>query len=174
MLKHCERCGLSFTVKPYRKSVARFCSYDCYWNRNVDKSEKQCTKCNRLLSIKSFTKNGKSFNSHCRDCRQKEWKNWQRRNDSFNRFRFYEWNAKRNSKDFKITLDDFKRYVECGECYYCGSSERLGLDRVDSSMGYTLDNIVASCRRCNVAKSDQTKEDFIKMCSDIYKKHGTS
>ena len=174
MLNTCERCGLNFNVKKYRAKTAKFCSYDCYWNRNIEKTEKECTKCKKILSIKSFTKNGKSTNSHCRDCRGKEWKNWKRRNDTLNRFRFYEWNAKRNNREFNITLEDFKRFVEDGVCYYCGCIDRLGLDRIDSKNGYTLDNIVASCRRCNIAKNNQSLKEFIDMCGKIYKRHGTS
>lgn len=35
-----------------------------------------------------------------------------------------------------------------------------GLDRVDNNRGYMLDNIVACCKHCNIAKRDNTKEEF--------------
>lgn len=57
---------------------------------------------------------------------------------------------------------------KCTYCYEdvtveCGS----GLDRIDSSRGYTSDNVVPCCRRCNVAKNDMNLEqfkDFIRKC----------
>lgn len=59
-------------------------------------------------------------------------------------------------------------------CHYCGIApqqkihpERCngvyiynGLDRVDSSKGYTLDNVVSCCGVCNYAKHTQTIEQF--------------
>lgn len=35
-----------------------------------------------------------------------------------------------------------------------------GIDRIDSSKSYTHDNVVASCRDCNLAKLDRTVEEF--------------
>jgi hypothetical protein len=34
------------------------------------------------------------------------------------------------------------------------------VDRLDSSCGYTLDNVVTCCTICNVAKSAMTVEEF--------------
>jgi len=36
-----------------------------------------------------------------------------------------------------------------------------GIDRIDSDGGYTPDNIVACCKKCNIAKSDMTTDDFL-------------
>jgi hypothetical protein len=58
-------------------------------------------------------------------------------------------------------------------CTYCGLAagnstlnrklriEYNGLDRVDSTRGYSMDNVVPCCKRCNFAKSDQTVDDFL-------------
>lgn len=35
-----------------------------------------------------------------------------------------------------------------------------GIDRVDNTKGYSIDNCVAACRRCNVAKADMTPDQF--------------
>lgn len=58
-------------------------------------------------------------------------------------------------------------------CEYCGrTTNRLGgLDRVDSALDYTEDNIVPSCRQCNVAKLDFSKEEFIEMCHLVSRRH---
>ena len=36
-----------------------------------------------------------------------------------------------------------------------------GLDRIDSSKGYTLDNVVPCCAKCNRAKLDMSPEEFL-------------
>ena len=42
-----------------------------------------------------------------------------------------------------------------------GSYTYNGIDRLDNSLGYTLDNVVASCWDCNRAKQDLTVGDFL-------------
>ena len=64
-------------------------------------------------------------------------------------------------------------------CFYCGSMgsctykivERAhfdsrqylynGIDRIDSSKGYTPDNVVAACAQCNYAKGNMNQNEFI-------------
>lgn len=42
-----------------------------------------------------------------------------------------------------------------------------GIDRVNSSLGYTISNCVPCCARCNYAKLDDTKEDYIEHCRRV-------
>lgn len=44
---------------------------------------------------------------------------------------------------------------------------KMSLDRVDSSKGYTKDNICITTVDINVAKSDLSKENFIKLCKQV-------
>ena len=69
-------------------------------------------------------------------------------------------------------------------CYYCGklnssfkrdrSSKFIlyynGLDRIDSSKGYTNENTVPACKKCNIAKNDRSVNDFINHIELIYKR----
>lgn len=83
-------------------------------------------------------------------------------------------NASTRELELHIT---FEQFLELGkrDCYYCGSppSQRVkarsgaygdytynGLDRVNSSEHYTLDNIVTCCKTCNLAKNDLTLDQF--------------
>lgn len=56
-----------------------------------------------------------------------------------------------------ITESELDSIVSKG-CYYCGS-QRLsyghGLDRLDSTKGYTVDNVVGCCGYCNKLKMEQ-------------------
>ncbi len=70
-------------------------------------------------------------------------------------------------------------------CHYCGSKPSSvqnykqkyfsysflynGLDRIDSKKGYIKGNVLPCCRKCNLAKSDLTYQEFIEHISKIYK-----
>jgi len=174
VIKECENCKRNFEVKKYRIAKAKFCSYDCYWGRSENISEKECSKCKKTYSINCFQKVNRGFSSSCKYCKAKEFKNWARANDTRNRFRFYEWNAKKHNRDFMLTEARFKEMVEMGECFYCGDNERLGIDRIDSNGGYIEGNIIQCCRKCNVAKNNLNVKDFIRMCVNIAKRHGVT
>ena len=71
------------------------------------------------------------------------------------------------------------------DCFYCGlppvnstpvwgSSKGFpynGVDRLDSTKGYSLENIVPCCGPCNVAKNNLGKDEFLAMIKRIYLKH---
>lgn len=40
-------------------------------------------------------------------------------------------------------------------CVYCGSTEKLGCDRVDNSIGHTIANCVPACGDCNIMRGDR-------------------
>lgn len=42
-----------------------------------------------------------------------------------------------------------------------------GVDRIDSSKGYTPDNVQPMCTWCNVAKSSLSTEEFIEKCKQV-------
>jgi hypothetical protein len=80
---------------------------------------------------------------------------------------------KRHGKQWGLTDDQFYE-VSQRDCFYCGAKPSRvkrsanatgdftynGLDRVDSTKGYAMDNVVACCRACNTAKSDMTVSQF--------------
>ena len=95
----------------------------------------------------------------------------------------YKSSAKKRKISFNISFDDFVKLTKLS-CSYCGAdpSNRFGLvtynpfefvynglDRVDSSIGYELDNVVTACKMCNYAKRDFSKEDFLVWIERIYK-----
>lgn len=170
----CLRCGMSFEVLPYRTN-AKYCSYECYWSKSSNRESKECSKCHKVLAISQFQKINRGWQSACRFCRKKEWRNWARRNDTKHRYNFYARNAQRNNRKFEISFESFKTLVETKPCYYCGSTGiRLGLDRIDNTKSYSFDNVVSCCRLCNRAKSDLSKWEFINLCCAVAKKHGAS
>lgn len=76
--------------------------------------------------------------------------------------------AKENKKLFNISKEDFISWYNFQEqeCHYCKRTikdtnkdsnkkyNRLSIDRIDNNKGYILNNIVLSCTRCNLIKSN--------------------
>ena len=84
-------------------------------------------------------------------------------------YRNYKNNARFKKRDFAISIVDFEKLFWNKECIYCGNKiTTAGIDRIDSSVGYTINNCVPCCYRCNVAKNNMNIEEFKKMISDIY------
>ena len=101
-----------------------------------------------------------------------------------NRSRRILWNLVRQrahklNREFNLTLDEFHR-LSVSNCHYCGQPPLMlhqhndyrtnifcdpvyphnGIDRIDSSKGYTPDNSVSCCKICNRAKGAMTVEEF--------------
>ena len=74
---------------------------------------------------------------------------------------------------WNLTEDEFY-HISQQNCHYCGQPPSLikkgsgtdhdfiynGIDRVDSTKEYVLNNVVPCCKRCNVAKNNMTTDEF--------------
>jgi hypothetical protein len=61
--------------------------------------------------------------------------------------------------------------VQDGKCYFSGQTidvYNLSIDRIDSTKGYTPDNIKLTTTRINWMKGNQSNADFINLISTIY------
>lgn len=68
--------------------------------------------------------------------------------------------AKSRGIIFEITLKEFTSFWQ-KPCRFCGDEiSTIGLDRTDSSKGYTISNLVSCCTPCNLMKLDSTQEEF--------------
>jgi len=81
------------------------------------------------------------------------------------RYLSYRANAKSRGFIFNIGLEEFLKIIN-DNCIYCGG-KGYGVDRVDNSVGYLLNNCVSCCSRCNKMKSNNTTEEFIEHCKKI-------
>jgi len=83
------------------------------------------------------------------------------------RWQMYKSNAKKRSMSFELTLENFSKFWK-NPCSYCGGPiDTIGLDRIDSSKPYILDNVVACCSRCNEMKMASTIEDWVDQMKKI-------
>ncbi len=88
----------------------------------------------------------------------------------------YKNTALKMKREFSLTQEDFiilikkpcdycgiepKKLVKNGHDNLNGSFMANGLDRIDSSKGYTKDNVSPCCRTCNIAKNAMPVEEFL-------------
>ena len=81
-------------------------------------------------------------------------------------FREYFRNAMKRNLPFLLTLEEFQAFV-IQPCHYCGAhvqNESIGIDRIDSTLGYTTNNCVPCCEICNTMKFIYCKEFFLEKC----------
>lgn len=76
------------------------------------------------------------------------------------RFRTAKGSAKKRNLEFILTFDQYSIEV-IKPCYYCADYFKgneigtgVGLDRVNNSKGYIIENVVPCCAHCNYLKSD--------------------
>lgn len=83
-------------------------------------------------------------------------------------YNFYCHGSKRRGIEFGITFEKFLTFWQ-KPCNYCGVEIlTIGLDRVDSSKGYIIDNIVSCCKTCNFAKSDLSESEFMEYLMRVH------
>jgi hypothetical protein len=75
------------------------------------------------------------------------------------RYNKYKASADKRGHTFLLTQEEFTHLLE-GDCTYCGGTGG-GVDRVDSSVGYELDNCVPCCTTCNLMKLDHNLDDWL-------------
>ena len=77
--------------------------------------------------------------------------------------------AKQRNIEWKLTKSEFESYWG-KNCHYCGEKlDGIGIDRINSNIGYVTENIVPCCYQCNIAKMDYTYDEFIDKIIKIYK-----
>ncbi len=93
-----------------------------------------------------------------------------------------------------LSYKEFLEFTKIDICHYCGcriiwtphtrgynknvlsghgelGGWRTYLDRIDSSLGYTPDNIVVACVKCNYAKNADSYDDYLTRCQAVALKH---
>lgn len=107
----------------------------------------------------------------------------EKREAAFNSlFGRYEKQAARRGYEYSLTKEQLWDLCQ-QKCFYCGSEPYQkvnvsksdsslmynGLDRIDNSKGYTIENVVPCCGVCNLAKRAMSSEEFKNLICRIYK-----
>lgn len=94
-------------------------------------------------------------------------------------FSNYKASARSDNREFELSFEEFWELI-LNDCKYCGDAPSRayvkqgivnkvnGVDRIDSSRGYTADNTVSCCTICNMMKRDLPIDIFEQQVSKIY------
>ena len=121
-------------------------------------------------------------------CTQKEQRLERRlpNNESIKRemYNNYKQSSKRRKHNFELSEDQFFQLI-MKECYYCGAESCKfnwnpkflnrefrcnGIDRVNNSLGYFLDNCVPCCTICNMSKKGLTTQEWKTWLERVFRK----
>lgn len=147
------------------------CESEAYWKCLCD-----CG--NEILVRTQHLKSGQVGSCGCR--RRDLMKNINTKIDTNwrNYYRAYKKSADKRGLNFNLTLEDLKSLCVL-PCYYCGNTSEIkslsrmklvanGIDRIDSTLGYTLENCVPCCSFCNYSKRNLSPQEFLDHINKIY------
>ena len=88
------------------------------------------------------------------------------------RFTIYRRGAQQRNLEFSLEFEEFQKLIH-SKCQYCGDrfGQILGVDRVDNTRGYFIENCVPCCSLCNRMKLNLTLEEFLLQCRKITAKY---
>jgi len=122
-----------------------------------------------IISIKQKERRAEKLKedpNHFKDSWQEWYKNNKIRSPK-RRFTEAKHSAKKRKIEWTLTLDEYAMLIIM-PCYYCANElgepvrRSIGLDRLNSDLGYELNNVVSCCYLCNVVKGMfLTQEEMI-------------
>lgn len=162
MFKICLRCNKTFakkqTVSKRIWTKTKFCSRACRKN-----PLRTCPVCNKTFRVHG-TRQLKTRLWCSRECRYSyptiDYTTHEYRTKSNIRIGVGKRNAKSRGLSWDLTLLVYASIIS-KPCSYCDNSlghvqkeTGAGLDRLDNSKGYTVDNVISCCGFCNSLRSD--------------------
>lgn len=185
----CQNCGKEIISK-WRTKRTKYCNHKCSYEHKIktnsaggklyfsDETRKKMSKAhkgqpawNKGQKLSMYGRK-KLSDAHLG---QKAWNKGiskyssaqEKRNVPRTKWSNYKSQAKRAGREFVLTYEEFMRFWG-QKCDYCGEIVKtIGLDRLDSSKGYSLTNVVSCCIICNIMKKDLMPDDFVNHCKKI-------
>lgn len=140
---------------------------------------KTCSTCSLKKKLSDFNTNGpgRGLRAQCKACQNKHKRKTLHALAS--RYSKYKGRAKGKKWKFHLSLKKFEE-ITSKRCIYCGGYSRsvkkyekefnfCGIDRVNSSCGYTYKNTVPCCSICNKMKMTLSKDNFLEHVKKINK-----
>ena len=184
----CEKCGEEFLREWRHLHRPHACPISKYIDGVL---HKWCCLCSRFVSKNSFHHSVKHSStglaSYCIDCEKSKYgmrrrnKAKQTRNtiDGWIRgiFRNKRSESKKRDIKFNLTAEFLIElwHKQNGKCYYSNISMDVNkrdpasasLDRLDSTLGYTTDNVVWACKALNFGKNNTQHNRFVEFLNGI-------
>jgi len=141
----------------YLKNRERFLSRAAVYRETDREKRRLRSKKYRLLNKEKIVAHRKEYLISNKEKLQEYSKQYRKKDLS--RFVNATKRAKRRGMLWAIEFDDYKWLISLS-CFYCDGAlgkvmTGAGLDRIDNSQGYTLQNVVSCCNTCNTIKHDK-------------------
>lgn len=134
-----------------------------------------CRRCGveKPLTIDNFRpgsvkSNGAHIRKDCRECLNKERREFVNRNPltrAYSMLYLYRRQDSEKGLTCNISVEFLRDEIMSKPCTYCGSTEKVGADRIDNTVGHLTYNCVPACQTCNLTRADRFT--FREMCRVI-------
>ena len=164
-MKKCSKCQIDKENQEFGKDSRRkdrltcWCkSYGLAYRMSRREQERERT---RQWNLKNPEKKKSSQHNYYLKNSNK-WKEVQREYNKTPKGSFARYSRRiKDGISFSLTFEEFMTFWQ-KPCTYCGAEiKTVGIDRVDNTEGYSLENCVSCCWICNDMKSSRTKEFWL-------------
>lgn len=172
-IKQCSKCKQKLIFDKFYQDKRKNDGYKSWCKKCVleDNSKREYKYKNTRKKYRENSKskaatNKRNYYKENKDKILDQNKNW--RLTKKGRFHSYKKGAENRGLSFDLTEKEFLQFWK-KPCYYCGSNiETIGLDRLDSNIGYKISNIVPCCEICNKMKLILNYEEFLNHVEKIF------
>ena len=113
-----------------------------------------------ICKTEKWVKRQGGLHRKCAGCGGKIWRHETEEEKIANKsFTNYRYRANKRGHDFTLTRVQFLNIIS-QTCYWCGFDGLVGVDRIDNNAGYTIENSVPCCKKCNYAKNDMSLDEW--------------
>lgn len=140
----------------------------------------QCKKCGTVFSRRASIIKENLGTIQCSNCRKSRFGKPLNVLE-YKMYCFYRSGTKQRGIEWNLSEDEFKLLIK-QRCHYCNEEPSRhqsvsykddyelvnGIDRIDSSKEYSMNNCVPCCNTCNLMKNTLSKEYFLEKISQIY------
>lgn len=124
-----------------------------YIAKHKEERSESVTKYNYTHKDEINTKSRERYNNHIEEERERS-KNYRKTKigRASSLCSSYKAADRLKGRENNVTKEWIVDNIFTSKCSYCGDTDwtHLGCDRVDNSIGHTIDNVVCSCERCNL------------------------
>lgn len=160
-----RKCSICKIVKPLTAEIFVSSKYRLYG------LSYECKECCRIRSRAKYISNPRKDRyakmTKAQKIRKHKWTNDYKRNNykgrSLAKYVAYKEIDKKKGFQFDLTKEFIEEKLK-QPCMYCGdlNFNKMGLDRLDNSIGHLKTNVVPCCDECNIARSDHfTHEEML-------------
>ena len=164
--KNCIKCNTEKNISCFTKKAQYLDGLNCYCKECVSLTSKAYYLTTKDVRREQQYKANKAFRENNKE------KIKILSHSIVSRYSTYRSSAKKRHLSFDLTLEDFEIFWN-SQCSYCGEDiNGIGIDRIDSNRGYTLENCVPCCAPCNYMKQSHSEQEWYARMLLILKNQG--